>query len=109
MTIGARNTLIQIMRAGPPIDDGLTRRPGPLIVFTKAMAEVLFGTGQERRTAAQEAASQTATFKIDWTPKAATIAPSDQIDALGSSWDISSAVPIGRNREVHITATRRAK
>ena len=105
-SVGARNRLIIIERAGAETDDGYTTRPGEYSEFTRAWAEVLFGTGQERRQAAQEAATAPATFILDWNHTAAQIAPTDRISALGSYWDITSAIPVGLNKEIHITATR---
>lgn len=106
-TAGRRNRLITIERAGPEIDDGYTRQPGAYVLFARAWAEVLFGTGEERRQAAQENASQVATFKVLANPMTKQVSPSDRIQAFGVAWDITSAIPVG-NAEIHITATRKA-
>jgi head-tail adaptor len=70
-----------------------------------AWAEVLYGTGQERREAAQENASQTATFIFDWGPTTtAAIRPTWRLYCFDTVWDVASAVVVGANREVHVTA-----
>jgi SPP1 family predicted phage head-tail adaptor len=71
-----------------------------------AFAEVLFGTGQERREAAQELATQAATFIVPWTPTLATVAAKDRINGIGVLWDITSAALVGLNKEIHFTAVR---
>jgi head-tail adaptor len=69
-----------------------------------AYAAVLYGTGQERREAAQDNATQAATFNFDWNPTVAAIRPTDRLFCFDTHWDVSSAVVIGGNREVHVTA-----
>ena len=69
-----------------------------------AWAAILYGTGQERREAAQENASQAATFMFDWSPQTAALRPTDRLYVFDTVWDIASAVVIGGNREVHVTA-----
>lgn len=71
-------------------------------------ASVNFGQGQERRQAAQESATAPATFRVRWSPVTATITPVDRILFMDAIWDISSAVPFGRNEGIDITATRAA-
>lgn len=73
-----------------------------------AWAEVLYGSGQERREAAQEAGTQAATFICMWTPTLAGVGIKDRIQFDGSAWDITSVAPIGLNKELHITAVRTA-
>lgn len=69
-----------------------------------AWARVRYGTGQERREAAQENASQVATFEMDWSPTLAAIRPDDRLYCFDTAWDVASAVVIGGNEEVHVTA-----
>lgn len=73
-----------------------------------AFAEVKFGTGTERREAAQESATAPATFRVLHTPFTSVVTGKDRIVFDGSFWDISSAVPLGFNEGVEITAVRRA-
>lgn len=68
-------------------------------------ARVRHGSGQERREAAQENAAVSSTFEFDWNPTMAAVLPTDRLYVFGTVWDIASAVTIGGNRDVHITAT----
>ncbi len=70
-------------------------------------AEVLFGTGQERRTAAQESATQGATFRVRVSPLTASVTAADRIQFDGSTWDIAGNVPYLREGR-DITATTSA-
>lgn len=74
---------------------------------TQAWARVRFGTGQERREAAQERASQAATFECEFSPILAAIALTDRIAFDSDSWDIVSKSPLG-HREIHFAAVRSA-
>lgn len=76
--------------------------------YASLFARVVHGSGQERREAAQEAASVSATFYVLRNDKTAALNPKDRIVWQGT-WDIVSAVPsLAFNREVEITATRAA-
>lgn len=70
----------------------------------RGWARVSYGPGQERREAAQENASVAATFEFDWSPAIAGTLPTDRLYVFDTVWDIASAVVIGGNRDVHITA-----
>lgn len=74
--------------------------------LTGAWAEVNYGRGEERRSAAQQGASLTALFRIRLNPTTRTVSPADRLSFAGGLWDISSAVPLG-NFGLEITATRR--
>jgi head-tail adaptor len=106
VTAGKRNRLISIIRtvAGTVNDYGETT--GGTDEVIEVFAEVLFGTGQERREAAQERATQAITAIMAWTPTRASIALTDRLQALDAVWDITSVVPVGLNKEIHITAVR---
>lgn len=110
MTAGKRNRRITVERGTASTDDygGVTIDWNTLTLEIDAWAEVLFGTGQERREAAQEAGNQAATFIVPWTPTLAATALTDRIQALGAAWDITSIAPVGLNKELHFTATRSA-
>lgn len=99
---GDRPHLVIIQRAVSVEDDhgGETRTWHEL---TRGWARIRYGTSQERREAAQENATQAATFEFDWTPTLAAVLPTDRGYVFDTVWDISSAVTIGGNREVHIT------
>lgn len=67
-------------------------------------ASVLYGNGQERREAAQNNANVAATFNFNWNPTIAATKPTDRLYCFDTVWDVASAVVIGANDEVHITA-----
>lgn len=101
---GQRPHLIVIQRQGAEVDDGYTKQPGAWAEYARAWARIRYGTAAERREAAQEAASRTATFECDWSPALQAVKPTDRLIALDTGWDITDAAVIGNNREVHITA-----
>lgn len=101
---GQRTCLVVIQRQGAGTHDGYTNRPGAWAEYARAWARVRYGTAAERREAAQERASRTATFECDWTPTLAAVRSTDRLVVLGAAWDISDAAVIGANGEVHITA-----
>lgn len=78
-------------------------------------ASVRFGTGQERREAAQEGSTLAATFRLRRDPATATLNTTDRLrfDALDGgadpasapAWDIVSVVPFERDA-IDIVATR---
>lgn len=72
-------------------------------------AKVLYGTGQERRQAAQEAAQQAATIMVNWTPTLASVVPKDRASFDGFQWDITAPpARVGLNDELHFTVVRSA-
>jgi head-tail adaptor len=105
---GKRDKLIRILQVGAPVDDGYTTHPGEHVEFTRAWAEVRFGTGEERRQAAQEHASIPATFVILATPKTRQVTPEYKVRFMDADWDISSSIPGRDASEWQITATRSA-
>lgn len=77
--------------------------------YASAWAEVHFGSGQERRAAAQEAATQSAGFVVLANTQTLALTPMDRIGGyLGSDWDIVSIFPAPRAGTVEITAVRKA-
>lgn len=101
---GQRPHLVLVQRRGAEVDDGYTKQPGGWDPYTRGYARIRYGTAAERREAAQDAATQAATFEFDWSPKLAAVLPSDRLVVFGTAWDITSAVVIGMQEEVHITA-----
>ena len=67
-------------------------------------ARIRYGTGQERREAAQENASLAITAEFDWNPTMAGVLTTDRLYLFDTVWDITSRAVIGANREVHLTA-----
>jgi head-tail adaptor len=107
MQPGERNRKVIFQRTGPPTDDGYTMQPGAWEAYCIEWASVSFGTGQERREAAQESASASATFQVLRNSKTAALSVTDRIVFDGSTWDIISVVPSREfNAGVDITAVR---
>lgn len=100
---GERSQLVRIQRAVTAADDygGESKTWHDL---GTAWAAVRYGTGQERREAAQENASQAATFDFDYSPQTAGIRPTDRLYCFDTVWDVASAVVIRANEAVHVTA-----
>lgn len=107
MRSGPRNRLITIERATTTIDD-YGGEVSTWEAYAEAYAEVRFGTGQERREAAQESATAAATFRVLDNPQTRAVTTRDRIQFDGAAWDITSNVPLGLNEGREITATRAA-
>ncbi|KQM88652.1 hypothetical protein ASE67_02615 [Sphingomonas sp. Leaf23] len=106
MSAGPRDRRISIERRTVTSDD----YGGEVETWTQIVqpwAKITYGTGQERRVAAQESATLTATFRIREDSIAATITPLDRILFDGATWDIASSVPYRREAR-DLTATRQA-
>ncbi|AMK19335.1 phage head completion protein [Sphingobium sp. MI1205] len=77
--------------------------------YCPALAEVAFGAADERREAAQQAGSESATFYVLRTAKTAALSVRDRI-LFNGTWDIRSAVPsLTYNRGMEVTAVRVAE
>ncbi len=105
---GERNRRATFTRAVTVTDDHGGETEGTPSHIAGAWVRILYGTGQERREAAQERAQQTATFLANWTPPLATVAATDRISSDGSDWDITNIALVGMNDEIHFTAIRTA-
>jgi head-tail adaptor len=105
MRVGLRNIPITIQRGTVTVDDygGETASFATLVT---TYARVNYGTGQERRAAAQEQATQAATFECEWTPTIATVTLTDRIVCDGANWDIVSRAPKGLNKQIDFGAVR---
>ena len=75
--------------------------------YCTAWANVTFGKGDERRQAAQEQASLTATFRVRANAPTAGITTTDRIIFDGGVWDIASNVMYKREGR-DLTAIRAA-
>lgn len=69
-------------------------------------ARVRFGTAQEKREAAQESASQAATFECVRSPVLEAIPMSARISFDGSQWDLTEKAPLDR-KTIRFTGVRR--
>lgn len=104
--VGARDRRIAFERAAVALD-GYGTEIETWTLYARAFAEVRYGTGQERREAAQESATLTATFRVPATPRTRALTPKDRILFDGAVWDIRSVAPFERG-DVDVTAVRRA-
>ena len=68
-------------------------------------ASIRFGTAQEKREAAQESASQAATFECLRTPTLDAVPMSARISFDGSQWDITERAPLDR-KTIRFTGVR---
>lgn len=104
---GKRDRLISLTRATTTTNDYGEDIPGEAVEITKAWALIRWGTGQERREAAQESASQSATFVCDRNPTLDGVLLTDRISYQNAAWDITGIAPVSRS-DIEITATRGA-
>lgn len=114
MTIpaGERTTLASFQR-GTPVEDDYTSEASidwdTLTLDVSVVAKVLYGSGAERRQAAQESADQAATVLVNWTPTLASVVPKDRVTFDGADWDIiAPPARVGLNDELHFTVKRKA-
>jgi head-tail adaptor len=77
---------------------------GPTTIATR-MARVRFGTAQEKREAAQEAASQAASFECVRSSALDAIPMTARIGFDGSQWDITERAPLD-HKTIRFTAIR---
>lgn len=70
-----------------------------------ATANVRFGTAQEKREAAQESASQSASFECLRTPTLDAVPMSARISFDGSQWDLTERAPLDR-KTIRFTGVR---
>lgn len=74
--------------------------------FATEWAQVRFGTGQERRAAAQEGSSQAATFGVLSNPMTRALTTRDRISYMSDSWNILALNPTSDNKGIVLTAVR---
>lgn len=107
--IGAGKRINRIRFEAPvrtPLDVGGDDLTGWTLHFI-CDANIKYGTGSERREAAQEAASAPATFRVPSSSETRAVDESFRIVLDGAHWDISSIAPSMDQRELDITAIRR--
>lgn len=103
---GQRDKLIRFVRPVTTTNDHGDQEEGVPNYIAEAWARVRYGTGQERREAAQRQATVTATFECNWTPTLAAVIETDKISFDSATWDIASRALVGQNSEIHFTAIR---
>jgi head-tail adaptor len=105
---GDRNRLITFIRPVATQNGYGEDIGGEPATIVRARARVTYGSGQERREAAAQQASQTATFEVLWTPSLDGVLMTDRIAFDDADWNITSRALVGLNREIHFTAVRLA-
>lgn len=107
--MAARLHRIEVERATVVVDDYGGETP-TWATHATLFAEIKMGSSRERREAAQEAASQTATFIIAWSPLAEAISATDRIIYQGAQWDVQGppAPSLEFRKNVEITAVKSA-
>ena len=105
---GSLRDRITFMRATVTTDD----YGGEIQTWTSAgdrWASVRYGTGQERREAAQLSATVPATFRVRRDTLTKTIGPKDRIEFDGGTWNIVGAPVMTPERDtLDIAAVRGA-
>ena len=106
MTAGARNRKVMFQRY-ETVEDPFGGETKEWADYEPEWANVVYGSGSERREAAQEAGSLTATFYVLRNAKTQALTVKDRVSYDGATWDITSAVPSRTyNEEIEVTATR---
>lgn len=113
---GRRPHKIVIRRETVIGSDGYGQDTVALATWTTEWAAIFYGSGREQREAAQENASQTASFEVLSNMKTRAISVTDKLcypvtdpDPVNwPVWDIQSTNDLGLNEGVRITATRPA-
>lgn len=104
MNAGERDRLITVQRATVTTDDYGGESPSWADV-EQAWAKVRFGLAQEKREAAQQNASQVATFEVVPTTALLGTRLNDKIVFDGSDWNITEVAPLDR-QTLRFTAVR---
>lgn len=103
---GQRDKLITFLSPITSTNDHGDTVEGGTAEIVQARARVRYGTGAERRDAAQKQATMVATFECNWTPMLATVTETNKISFDGWTWDITSRALVGQNDEIHFTAIK---
>jgi head-tail adaptor len=101
---GQYDRLVTFQHGTATIDD----HGGESLAWTEieqAYAKVQFGLAQEKREAAQQSGSQTATFEVSPTSNLLTVNLKDRIICDGFTWDITERAPLSRMK-LRFTAIR---
>lgn len=104
MIRGAFDQLIKVQTATASTDD----HGGETLTWAdieQAYARVRFGPAGEQRQAAQEGASQVATFEVAPTSKLLAVSLKDRILFDVSEWDVTEVAPLDRHT-LRFTAVR---
>jgi head-tail adaptor len=103
---GRRDTRIVFERLNAIEDDYGTSAAPDWTEIGRAWALVLYGTGAERRDAAQTAASMPATITVLANSLTRSLTTRDRLTINGAVWNIAGVAPLAGRAEVAITALR---
>lgn len=104
---GRRDTLITFERSVDGKDEyGEDREDWA--TMDQEWAAINWGRGDERRQAAMEQGSQSATFTVPDSPSTRALTIKDRIICQDAAWDITSSVPAKTWGDRDITAVRNA-
>lgn len=106
MRSGTRDRLITIERDTGTSEDTFGAITSGWTSYATAWAEVIYGTGTERRESASEGTDQPATFRVLAETETLAVTTADRISFDGSIWDIHNVSRLGRDG-VEYTAMRR--
>lgn len=101
---GERTNRIAFLRLGGGLDDHGGEIPG-WAEFCSTLASIFWGSGNERREAAREGASQAASFVVLATARTRGVTVQDRIGFDGGAWEIKGIGKRGR-RELEFNAVR---
>ena len=107
MKAGQRDRLITIERDSGTGETAFGEVTASWATYATAWAQVIYGTGGERRESAVEGADQPATFRILADTTNLGITTADRIVFDGDNWDIVNVSPLLRDG-IELTAIRRA-
>lgn len=107
MKSGPRDDLITIERNSGSSENAFGEITESWATYTTAWAQVIYGSGSERRDAGLEGADQPATFRVLAGTETLAVTVADRIVFDGDNWDITNVSPLKRDG-VEYTAIRRA-
>lgn len=88
MTTARKRTALITFQRGTASSDEYGGETLTWATLSQEWAAVFYGRGSERRQAAQEQASQVATFQVPSSTNTRDIRPKDRIVHLSQNWDI---------------------
>jgi hypothetical protein len=105
MNRGQFDRLVIFKQATTTTNDHGEEIAGGSTTLAEAFARVRFGTGQEKREAAQESGVQSATFEVIPTEALLAVPLTATIEFDGSDWDLTEKANLERNL-MRFTGTR---
>jgi head-tail adaptor len=105
MTAASLRTELIVIQRATVTEDGYGGEEESWSTYATRRARVRFGTAQEKREAAQEGGTQTATFECVRSAALDAVTLKDRISYLSTTWDITETAPLDR-KTIRFTATR---